>query len=195
MTSRPRGYWSLGFRNRFRHWRFWGWALVTAPLWLIGAFILVRDGLLAPEYRNAYILQFLPSFRWYWHWYAIGLLIYCFGLLLFVAPVANQFKLAAERERSDKKLRCYQRLRQSQFHPPPPHREVIAESNIEPIAMETIHAFRNERGFIIETNETEATLRALVIPFKNNRNHRSLATNRHAQRVRQERLLGGFLFR
>jgi hypothetical protein len=174
MRTPPRGYWALGFQHRFRRWRLFGWALVTAPLWLIGVFILVRDGLLPPDYRNLYILQFLPPFRWYWHWYVIFVLVYGLGVLLFVAPVANQITLAAERERANKKVRRYRRMRQPQGYPSPPPVGVIAESNIEPYAMEIIPAYRNELGFIIETSEGEATLKALVIPFKNSRHHRSL---------------------
>ncbi|HXL82456.1 MAG TPA: hypothetical protein VN951_16385 [Pyrinomonadaceae bacterium] len=149
---------------------------MTAPLWLLGVFILVRDGVLAPEHRNAYVLQFLPPFRWYWHWYAIFGLLYLIGLILFIAPTANRVKIAEEKERSQKRVRRYQRMRQSQFHPQQPLSVsgVIAESNIEPFPMETVLAYTDDQGFIIETVESNATLRAVVIPYRNNRNHRSL---------------------
>ena len=172
MAKRSRVYWAIGFRQRFPRWRWLGWALVTAPLWLIGAFILVRDGLLHADYANTRILQFLPSFRWYWHWYVIAFLFYSFGVFLFVMPVANRITLTEERERSNRTIRRYQRMRQAQPQAAPIG--IIAESNIEPYKLETILACKNERGFIVETSAEKATLRALVIPLKNKRHHRTL---------------------
>jgi hypothetical protein len=166
-------YWMVGLQRRFPRWRVLGWVLVTAPLWIVGAFIVIRDGVLPPEYRDIYIWQFLPAFRPNWSVYVIGFLIYVIILILFVVPVANHATLAAERERANKKIRRYQRMREGQRRPEPDRRD-LAESNIEPYSLETIPACRNEKGLLIETSADKAELRALVIPFRNNRHHRSL---------------------
>jgi hypothetical protein len=174
---RKRGYWFAGFQHRFKHWRVLGWVAVSAPVGVLVAALAFRDWL-SPEDRVWMHLQYLPSVKMYWPYYLIGVLAYFLLVLLFVVPAANQVTLAAavaaEREHAKKKIERYQRMRQSQTQPPPLPSGVMAESNIEPYAMETVGAYKDEHGFMIERSADDATLRALVIPYKNNRHHRSL---------------------
>jgi hypothetical protein len=171
-----RGYWFVGFRNRFKRWRVLGWASVSAPLAVLVAALALRDWL-SQEDRVWLHLQYLPSVKTYWLYYLIGVLAYFLLVLLFVAPVANQVTvadaIASERERANRRLRRYrERMRRPQ-DPRPESEDVIAESYITPEEQKLVWAYRNEHGFIIDTDEPNATLRALVVPYKNQRNHPS----------------------
>jgi hypothetical protein len=131
-------------------------------------------------------LDYLPSVRTHKAAYLAIILGYVIVVLLYVIPAATKAVLAKERERSTKKIRRYQRMRQSQTRPQPPPSGVFAESNIEPSPMETVSAYKDDQGFIIETTESNATLRAIVVPYRNNRNHRSLRRVGDIDRVSAE---------
>jgi hypothetical protein len=101
MVNRQLVYWSHGTG------RWLWWLLVTAPLWSVGAFIAVRDGILPPRYRELYLLQFLPSARIYWYWYVIFALAYVIVVMFFVAPAANGRTLRRVKERHRESFRQY----------------------------------------------------------------------------------------
>lgn len=149
---------------------FWGhgtggwlwWLLVGAPLGILGAFSLIRDNVLPTRFRNLYLLQFISA-RSYWHWYVIFGLVYVIVVMFFVAPAANRATL----KRLDELNR--------DNAPPPPAQPVgvRAEPYVVADEMETVWAKKNDQGFIVETSESDATIRALVIPYKNQREHPS----------------------
>ncbi len=140
MVRRELDYWSQGTG------RWLWWLLLTAPLSIPSAFIVIRDGVLPLRFRNTYLLEYLPSVRVYWYWYVIFALAYIIVVMFFVAPAANRVTLATERERANEKLRRYrERIRQPQ-HPRPESEGVIAESYITPEEQEIVWAYRNEQG-------------------------------------------------
>src|SRR5437870_10820823 len=127
MINRELEYWKHGAG------RFLWWLLVTAPLWGIGAFILVRDGLLPPRYRDVYLLQLLPNARVYWYWYAIGALAYVIIVMFFVAPAANRVTLRRVKERHRASFRSYrERTPGAVYDTNSPIRSVTKTVTLEP---------------------------------------------------------------
>ncbi len=161
-------FWKAGFAARGKLW----WSLVVAPLAILTALVMLREAL-SPDDRAYFHLDYLPSVRTHKAAYLAIILGYVIIVLLYLVPAAIKAMLEKGRERSDEKIRRYQRVRQSERRPES-SRIDFAESNIEPYPMEIISAHRNERGFIVEASTDKAMVRALVIPFKNKRHHRSL---------------------
>src|SRR5205085_3469963 len=161
-------FWRAAFAGRGLLW----WLLMPMPLAILAALVTLRDSM-SLEDRSYFHLDYLPTVRTHKAQYLAYFLSWAIIVILYVVPKAVNAVVQNERERTIRTLHRYQeRMRQ----PPRPHPEtddVVAESYITPGEQAVVWAYRNEQGFIISSDETNATLRALVVPYKNQRNHPS----------------------
>jgi hypothetical protein len=163
MRSPQLDYWKHGTG------RFLWWLVVTAPLWAIGVFIVIRDGVLPPRFREVYALQFLPSARTYWYWYVIGALVYVVIVMFFVAPAANRGTLREVKERHRASFRRYrERIASS---PPIPtldlqtsHDLVKLKPNLVRSMGKLIEAHWEKNGVIVQGSSGSAAGTFQVLP-------------------------------
>lgn len=169
MVKRQLDYWSRGTG------RWLWWLLVTTPLSIPSAFIVIRDGVLPLRFRNIYLLQYLPSARVYWYWYVIFALTYTIVVMFFVAPRANRATLHKEKERHRKSFRLYrERTGGADVGPSKP----TPEPNIVCELTETIDAHRGYGGIVFEGDEPPP-----VVRFEHNNNVRAVVA-RYRNKVR-----------
>lgn len=156
----------------YSRWEYWkrGVGRHLKVLWFSGPPIVasllawMRDN--APTDLRGYLL-WVPSFRWYWHWYLLAFLVASIVIVLVTAPAANREMLKEQRLRHIKSFKAF---RERNEKPP----VIIIQGTPDPpnlvcsLGRRTV--YRDDQGMLFERDagaEIGSDFFALTADFKN----------------------------
>lgn len=137
----------------------------TAPPLAAGLLAWLRDN--ATPAVQHYLL-WIPSLRWYWHWYLLALLVSSIIIMLVAAPAANRELLKDQRRRH---IDSFREFRARSEKPP----VIIVQGtpdapNLLVLPDDDLRTYRNEAGVVFERDageESEADFYAATANVKN----------------------------
>jgi hypothetical protein len=137
-------YWRRGVGKRLKVLWF------TAPPLAAGMLAWLRDN--ATPAIQHYLL-WIPSLRWYWHWYLLALLVSSIIIIIIAAPAANRELLKDQRRRH---INSFREFKARNEKPP----VIIVQGtpdapNLLVLPDDDVRTYRNEAGVVFERDAGE----------------------------------------